>query len=61
MPFLDFRSTSETIPILGNSIRKLLWKGTQGYLTYLINQPINKVNVDEVQAVKDYIVFSGKN
>ena len=40
--------------ISGIQTRKLLSRGAQGYLAYLINTPNDKVRVEYVPIVKDY-------
>ena len=39
---------------LRNSVRKLLSKGAQGYLTFLINTPGTKLEVKDVPVVGEY-------
>ncbi|XP_071933750.1 uncharacterized protein [Coffea arabica] len=41
--------------ISGIQARKLLYKGAQGYLAYLINTKKDKVKIEEVPVVKDYL------
>ncbi|XP_071933189.1 uncharacterized protein [Coffea arabica] len=40
--------------ILGIRIRKMLNKGAQGYLTFLINTPSDKMRLEEMLVVKEY-------
>ena len=40
--------------ISGIRVRKLLNKGAQGYLVFLINTPTNKLKVEDIPVVKDY-------
>lgn len=60
-PILEFHASSEVTPILENRARKLLWKGAQEYLAYLINRSIDKVKIDKVLVVKKYADVFRKN
>ncbi|XP_071918744.1 uncharacterized protein [Coffea arabica] len=40
--------------ISGIRVRKMLSKGARGYLAFLIDTPINKVNLEDMSVVKDF-------
>ena len=40
--------------ISGSRVRKMLSKGAQGYLAFLINTPSDKVKLENVPVVKEY-------
>ena len=40
--------------ISGIRVRKLLSKGAQGFLTFLINTPTDKLKVEDIPVVKKY-------
>ncbi|KAI5649734.1 hypothetical protein M9H77_35739 [Catharanthus roseus] len=58
MPILVFqgkRIKQENPFLSGMKARKLLWKGCQGYLAYLLNKPKEEVKLDTVPVVREFV------
>ena len=41
--------------VSGEQAGKLLWKGAVGYLTYLVNQPKDKDQIEQVPVDKEFL------
>ncbi|KAL3516349.1 hypothetical protein ACH5RR_023251 [Cinchona calisaya] len=57
-PILEFdtqKMMGTTALISGTHARKLLWKEAKEFLAYLINKPKDKIKIDEIPVVNDYL------
>ena len=41
--------------VSGEKARKLLWKGAVGYLAYIVNQPKDKAQLEQVPIVREFL------
>ena len=53
---LNFKKPHESVELVsGKKTRKILWKGAQEFLAYVVNQPKDKKQVEQVSVVNEFL------
>ena len=53
---LNFKKTHKPVSLVsGEKAQKLLWKGATGYFAYIVNQPKDKKQVEQVPVVREFL------